>query len=350
MKQINYPRVTKDLNGNYYITAYFEGKRYRLYTGKKIGINLNPNTFPSSKRASMANLLASKVYIYLLGKKSPLNVTEKPLKDIEIIQNTLNKKLEENFSKSYKNTLLYCYNLLNEATSKDGRITKNTINNILKKYSSNTSYNTIRKHLMVLVNDAKISGLCVTGLSSVKSKIQKEILHKPIENLTDLLDDIKKFNFSLYLCCLMTYGCLLRPHQEIRRLCWGDFSRDLSQINLSGSRNKSGRNRIVPVPKYISKHLTKGEPHHNIFTGKGSAPNADYFKTLWTRYSKKSHLISKNQTLYSFRHTGAIEIFKRTGSITKLQSAMGHSSIKVSLIYLRGLEIPELTEEDMPNF
>jgi hypothetical protein len=34
--------------------------------------------------------------------------------------------------------------------------------------------------------------------------------------------------------------------------------------------------------------------------------------------------------------------------MTKLQSAMGHSSMKVSLTYLRGLEVPELTEEDMP--
>jgi len=23
---------------------------------------------------------------------------------------------------------------------------------------------------------------------------------------------------ELYLCCLMTYGCLLRPHREIREL------------------------------------------------------------------------------------------------------------------------------------
>ena len=38
----------------------------------------------------------------------------------------------------------------------------------------------------------------------------------------------------------------------------------------------------------------------------------------------------------------------RTGSITKLQKAMGHSSINVSLTYLRGLEIAELKEEDMP--
>jgi len=42
------------------------------------------------------------------------------------------------------------------------------------------------------------------------------------------------------------------------------------------------------------------------------------------------------------------EIFKRTGSLIKLQKAMGHSSINVSLTYLRGLEVAELTEEDMP--
>ena len=62
-----------------------------------------------------------------------------------------------------------------------------------------------------------------------------------------------------------------------------------------------------------------------------------------------SNISYKDQTLYSFRHSGAIEIFKRTGSITKLQKAMGHSSINVSLTYLRGLEIPELNEEDMPT-
>jgi integrase len=40
--------------------------------------------------------------------------------------------------------------------------------------------------------------------------------------------------------------------------------------------------------------------------------------------------------------------FRHSGSITKLQKTMGHSSINVSLTYLRGLEIAELKEEDMP--
>ena len=69
---------------------------------------------------------------------------------------------------------------------------------------------------------------------------------------------------------------------------------------------------------------------------------------LFRRFKKSSDVIGKSVTLYSFRHSGAIEIFKRTGSLTKLQKAMGHSSLNVSLTYLRGLEVAELTEEDMP--
>ena len=117
---------------------------------------------------------------------------------------------------------------------------------------------------------------------------------------------------------------------------------------MSGNRNKSGRNRIVPVPSYVRDILVKGERHHNIFSNRPQPLNQDYFKTLWTRFKRQSNTLEQGQTLYSFRHSGAIEIFKRTGSITKLQKAMGHSSINVSLTYLRGLEIAELKEEDMP--
>ena len=63
---------------------------------------------------------------------------------------------------------------------------------------------------------------------------------------------------------------------------------------------------------------------------------------------KKVSMLLEQEILCSFSHTWALEIFKRTGSITKLQKAMGHSSINVSLTYLRGLEIAELKEEDMP--
>ena len=58
--------------------------------------------------------------------------------------------------------------------------------------------------------------------------------------------------------------------------------------------------------------------------------------------------LCQQRTLYSFRHTGAVKVYEKTGSLTILQQVMGHADLKTSLTYLRGLEIAELKEEDMP--
>ena len=245
----------------------------------------------------------------------------------------------------YVKTLEKLSDLLRNELLEKEEISTEFINSIVLVYSNNTSFNTVRRHLNVLINKLKESNFQI-GACTLRSRRQNEILHKPINNIKALLGRIKNYNTDLYLCCLLTYGCLLRPHKEIRLLTWKDFSDDLSFIRLAGNRVKSKRNRIVPVPLYIRAYLKKGNENDYLFGGKTSR-NEDYFKTLFRRFKMKSK-IDKHITLYSFRHSGAIEIYKRTGSLSKLQKAMGHSSLKVSLTYLRGLEIAELTEEDMP--
>ena len=222
------------------------------------------------------------------------------------------------------------------------------IESVLNKYNSESSYNTYRLRLCSLINEAIKIGMTSNPMKGIKSKRTNARMHKCCNELQPVLNEIKAYKFNVCRYCLMTCGCLSIPHREIRKLTWSDFSDDLTYIHLSGNRNKSGRNRIVPVPTYIRELLVKGEPHHNIFSGRQQPLNQDYFKTLWSRFKRQSKILEQGQTLYSFRHSGAIEIFKRTGSITKLQKAMGHSSINVSLTYLRGLEVAELTVEDMP--
>ena len=211
-------------------------------------------------------------------------------------------------------------------------------------HHNNTSFNTTRRHVNVLVNYLYENDFDIKQ-SKLKSRRQTETLHKPIENVKELLESIKMLSGDLYLCCVLTYCCLLRPHQEIRLLKWSDFSEDLSHISLSGNKMKSKRNRVVPVPKL---GLVKSHNHLNIFTGRTEPYNRSYFNTLWKRFKKANPSIEQGVTIYSFRHSGAIEIFKKTGSLTKLQKAMGHSSLNVSLTYLKGLEVAELTVEDMP--
>ena len=351
--KLNYPKVHKDQNQKVFISFFINKKRYRLYNGKRIGTFTNPNSFPLVQRIDVAKLLAAEAYTYinngglLLNYRSSEVITGK-LTDLDYLNLALEVKLKGSYSKKYKNNLNSFHRKLILIMAGD-KLNSSHVNTLLNSYTSNTSYNTVRRHINTLVNEAVNQGLDHNPLANIKSRKAKATLNKPFKDTAKILNEIKDYNHNLYLCCLMTFGCLLRPHREIRELTWGDFSNDLGFINLSGDRNKSGRNRIVPVPSYIKDLLTQGESNHNIFSGNAKPLNEDYFKTLWSRFKQRSKLLEQGQTLYSFRHTGAIEIFKRTGSITKLQKAMGHSTINVSLTYLRGLEVSELTENDMPK-
>ena len=344
--ELSYPKVKRKANGEYFIEFTLKSKRIRLLNGKKIKSQLRPNDFPLKERKAMAMQLAKKVYDYLETNNYCFE-NEEPRNGLELYDYLVKKKLTEPLSIKYKRTLKSIANDLRIEVIKQKTIPFEFINQYLCKYENQTSFNTVRRHLNALLNYLKDNGFEVE-ISSLKPRKQTEKLHKPINNIGLLLDEVKSFNSNLYLCCLLTYGCLLRPHREVRQLRWGDFSDDLKYISIGGDRVKSKRNRIVPVPKFIREQLYIGKKEDNIFTNTPIEFNEDYFKTLWSRFKRVSKLIELDQTLYSFRHSGAIEIFKRTGSITKLQKAMGHSSINVSLTYLRGLEIPELKEEDMP--
>ena len=75
---------------------------------------------------------------------------------------------------------------------------------------------------------------------------------------------------------------------------------------------------------YFRGNLLQGDKTYNIFNGNSKTYNLSYFKTIWGRFKKVSKLLKYDLTLYSFRHSGAIEIYKSTGSLSKLQKAMRH--------------------------
>ena len=343
---ITFPKVCRWKNGKYYIDFKLHGKRYRLQNGNKIKLDLKPNNFPQKFRKQQSELLAQKVFEFLIDNNMKFHADNRT-DQLMLFDEVIEKKLDEPLSTNYRKTLSHLSSLLRKQVVLHDTIPVRFIETYLHSYDNNTSYNNVRRHLNVLLNSLKHGGFQMDEVVT-KSRKQTEQLHKPISNLAEVFAELKEFNQNLYLCCLLTYGCLLRPHREIRLLKWKDFSSDLKYISIDGSRVKSKRNRIVPVPDYIQKELECLHADWNVFSQTHEPFNNDYFKTLWGRFKRVSTTLDKCATLYSFRHTGAIEVFKRTGSISKLQAVMGHSSIKVSLTYLRGLEVPELNEEDMP--
>ena len=63
---LQFPKVHTDSSNRVFVSFYIDGKRYRLYNGNRINSSSDPNSYPANQRLTIANILASEVYAYLM--------------------------------------------------------------------------------------------------------------------------------------------------------------------------------------------------------------------------------------------------------------------------------------------
>ena len=359
--------IGKKSDGRIYVSVSIDGKRQRFSSGEVLNQEIYPNHFTGHRREEEAKVLQAAFIVALRkGWKPALpQVEAKPRREqntIAILQASTKAKLEGDYSRHYKRDIasiakqfeqyLIATNLQDLTIDK---LTANTIRAFLDSKKVCARSKRITKAYLSTAFKIEFEERGIKNpFKEIRLPRTTEVLHKPFKDVPAVLNELRAVDAKLHLCCALAYGCLLRPHREVRELTWGDINDDVTVISLAGNRNKGKRNRIVPIPEFVKESLMlfKSEnslPHHNIFTGTDKPYNFAYFSTLWGRFKKRSTILEADQTMYSFRHTGAIQVFERTGNLTKLQQVMGHSSLQVSLTYLRGLQVKQLLVEDMPN-
>lgn len=368
---------SNDLKTRAYIKVYIDGERHRFYNGKAIGLNCNPNQAKTLKERN--RLLAT--LAYSLQKKLEAGwrprdqrevtpVPEQPKIYIGEQFTLLLAELEDqDLSKLYKRDIALVGNsftqYLKDADLYGTEISKIDaahIDKFLQQYNHSATYYMNKRRTLGgifsrLLAKKLIKENPVHETSQLK---EKATLHQAYtkQELHNVLDYLKEQNSNLHLCALLMYGCFLRPHQEIRQLYRQHFNETCTVIALAGNSNKSGRIRTVHVPGYVQDVLKQrkvhlSEPGMNLFTGTGSIYNDSYFNTMWSRVKDKMMevgMIGENHTLYSFRHTAAVNLYMKTKDLFKVQQALGHSSMVVTLTYMRSLGIMNaVTADDVPD-
>jgi len=359
MDELRTIAVTKVSGNRYCLSMNWTGKRYRFYNAKAIGIENAPNQELPKARLAAFNLLKRQYLEAIKRGWTPNEDWSKLLVEktqpTSLLRIALKEKLRAGYSYHYERKLTWLVDNLEKYIKRQPITAKLVAEYLNDPKRSPAMRNNLRRHFIALEPELRKYGYEGSIATLVKRSRVVEQLHKPVRDLNRLLSEVKLFDYNLYICCLMAYGCLLRPHREIRLLTWGDFSDSLDLVALSGSRTKGKRNRVIPVNDVIRQELSalRGDewtPTHNIFS-KNEKPFAlGYFSVLWTRFKAVSEVLEPDQTLYSLRHTGAIRVYDKTGSLTKLQQVMGHSSLQVSLTYLRGLEVRQIEQKNMPDF
>lgn len=363
--------TTDDLKVRAYILFYYNGKRCREYNGKTIGVPISPNRASSvSERNKLLRKLTYEIQKALEGGWNPTgeNASEK-----EIIRTTqcllnevLKDKVDSSLSTTYKRDLQSVHKQFIEfLTSKEANdpisnISLKRLDEFLKQFdTTGTHYMNKRRALGVLFSSIVRKGYITSNpLEKTLKRKAKATLHQIYtpEKVKEILKFLKPRYPNLHLCCLLTYGCLLRPHHESRLLTRSNFNEDLTEIRLSGNENKSGRVRTVHIPEYVREELlNRGinllKSNENIISCNEKAFNVSYFSLQWSRAKKQmieESLLEKDQTIYSFRHSAALNIYNRTKDIYILQQLLGHSNMIVTLKYLRGLG--ELNKSQLQEF
>ena len=108
-RKFQYPKITLSNENKYYITIYANGKRFRLYNGSSLGIDIYPNSFPETDRLYAAKLLAAEIFKALQKGNIPSKPSFKKLNDVESLRAGLDQKLAQPFSKHHKTMLKYAY-------------------------------------------------------------------------------------------------------------------------------------------------------------------------------------------------------------------------------------------------
>jgi len=181
-----------------------------------------------------------------------------------------------------------------------------------------------------------------------KSKKIKYLSDSDVEKLIEFLEDslkskkhyayIHSLGIKLMLYAGLRISEVLSLQLEditVSDLINEDSQRDFYEIYLKDTKSKEEQTAIIPI-KYIQKELEYFQTLNNqkyIFQGKGSKKpiNRSNFYISVSKIMQSLNIRSRG--LHIFRHTCAMQLYRKTGNLLVLKETLRHSDIKTTMIY-----------------
>jgi|GEM_PF-1930490 len=324
-------------------------KRYRVFSGVDFNMGsargLNPEELALYFRA-LLNTVTTKLIEgwdpeISKSHNKPLTRENKVLKNYS--QDFTSYVLNADYSLKHKYALKWYWGELLEAFGDwliNDVMQGDVQSHLMNRYvSSNTSYNTAKRYYKCIFNLlVQLGHVEVNPVVGVKSKKAVASINEAFDKveLKKLMDYLKLNDQVLYRVALLMYTTFMRPHQEIRLLQVKFIHFDDRLLILPPRFTKNGKQATIPLQDSVLeefKFIRDMKPEDYIF----GRVNPDYFATRWGKRVKTKYPLRPNQTLYSIRHTAAVEMYRKTKDVALIQRMMHHSSMEVTIGYLRSL-------------
>jgi integrase len=216
----------------------------------------------------------------------------------------------------------------------------------VKKYTGKTHnghLSTIKTFFNEFVERKYIEKSPVHGFKMLREEVGKNNTYS--EHEEKLFEEIMTENPNFYLATRFVRYCFFRRSElskiQVKHINWQ------SKTIIVPSENAKNRSQdSVTIPKtlerLIIKHRLMELDQEMYLFGKDFKPSPvklnrvdDY--TDFQREINRRLGIKKECTFYSWKHTGAVELYQRTKDVYVVMRQCRHSDIKVTMRYLRSL-------------
>ena len=215
------------------------------------------------------------------------------------------------------------------------RHSNRTVNNV--RGTTTNFFNFLKKRELIKF------GKVMSETEALPTRSQKHKAFSPlqIQQIKELA--IPHRNEQLWLFLNFCYYTLARPREEIRLLKIGDIKEKTIEFQVQNAKGNLTESVIIPsaLEKLIQEYgLRDCNPDFYIFTSDfvpGETPSGqNRFYLDHDAILTELNMLG-NYSLYSWKHTGAIALYKKTKDIKLVQQQCRHKHITTTDKYLRDL-------------
>lgn len=192
--------------------------------------------------------------------------------------------------------------------------------------------------------------LLYDGTKKLPDVFSQENIEKIIHTIKDsrayLNNEWGNWERARDLCLFMTiYALALRP-KEACKLKFSDFNFHDATIKINGNNNKTGKDRILPIPQTLIPFYWDYFAYDRTYYWKGSEylfpsqANDHISPARWKMIMREKilkpagiYIVGKTRS-YTLRHTKATEILNKTNDIFLVANVLGHAKLDSTKVYL----------------
>lgn len=328
---------TTDMSRDWYVEWYDPaGKRHK----RRTGINQHQSVVD---RQAAAEALIEQIKTELIPDQSPAEMRARQW--LEDFRYTVRRKTYY----AYRGKIDDLFNYL-QGNAPTASLMQ-TYFRSKRKALHPTTYNKYLEQLGKVLREIDAPGDLLDGINPMRAKSVPDRYYQKQQKLR-LKRLIVKEDPELWLFIQFIYYTFMRPNSELRMLQVMHLMPDEGKIFIPGDISKNRDSEYVAIPPIflptVREYYGEGAAADYLFPSRVVPGQPVSYNNMYARHRKylKQLRFPNGYTLYSWRHTGAVNAIQSGVSVKDLQLQMRHKSLDQTDQYLRQMGVQQMRTID----